>query len=159
EYTEPGKPEQGKDMRFNPGSGPYAVMPNPADGSVWYTSGVFGGQSGFLRYDPKTKLSEFYQLPKEAIGLRGGDIDKNGVGGGSGSNGRLIEFDRRKCKGPLNGPNATGNHWPEGFTLHRYPGPGFEGFQDSAEASYYTWVDQHNTVGLGDNVPISTANL
>ena len=29
----------------------------------------------------------------------------------------------------------------------------------SAEASYYTWVDQHNTLGLGENVPISTANL
>ena len=29
----------------------------------------------------------------------------------------------------------------------------------SAEASYYTWVDQHNAVGLGENMPISTANL
>ena len=28
-----------------------------------------------------------------------------------------------------------------------------------AEASYYTWVDHHNTVGLGENIPISTANL
>ena len=160
EFTEPGKLEAGKDIRFNPGSGPYAVMPHPTDGSVWYTSGVFGGAPGFLRYDPKTKLSEFYQVPKEAIGLRGGDIGKDGVLWGSGSNGSLISFDRNKCKGPLNGPNATGNHCPEGFQLHRYPGPGFEGFEkDSAEASYYTWVDHHNTLGLGENVPISTANL
>mgnify|MGYP003704417189 CR=1 FL=1 len=35
--------------------------------------GERGGAPGFLRYDPKTKLSEFYQVPKEAIGLRGGD--------------------------------------------------------------------------------------
>jgi hypothetical protein len=28
----------------------------------------------------------------------------------------------------------------------------------SAEASYYTWVDQHNTLGLGDNVPMATGN-
>ena len=160
EFTEPGKAEEGKDIRFNPGSGPYAVMPHPTDGSVWYASGVFGGRPGFLRYDPKTKLSEFYALPKEAIGLRGGDIDKNGVLYGSGSAGHLIAFDRRKCKAPLNGPKATGDHCPEGFTLHKYPGPGFEGFEnDSAEASYYTWVDQHNAVGLGENVPISTANL
>jgi len=160
EFSEPGKPEAGKDMRFNPGSGPYAVMPHPTDGSVWYTAGVFGGTPGFLRYDPKTRLSEFYQLPKEAIGLRGGDIGKDGVLWGSGSNGSLISFDRRKCRAPLSGPNATGNHCPEGFALHRYPGPGFEGFEkDSAEASYYTWVDHHNTVGLGENVPISTANL
>ena len=39
----PGKPEAGKDIRLNPGSGPYAVMPHPTDGSVWYTTGVFGG--------------------------------------------------------------------------------------------------------------------
>ena len=44
EYAEPGKSEEGKDTRFNPGSGPYAVMPHPTDGSVWYTSGVFGGR-------------------------------------------------------------------------------------------------------------------
>jgi hypothetical protein len=160
EFAEPGKPEAGKDMRFNPGSGPYAVMPHPTDGSIWYTSGVFGGTPGFLRFDPKTKLSEFYAVPKEAIGLRGGDIGADGVLYGSGSAGHLVAFDRRKCKAPLNGAQATGNHCPEGWSLHKYPGPGFEGFEQySAEASYYTWVDHHNTVGLGANVPISTANL
>jgi hypothetical protein len=160
EYTEPGQPAApGKDMRMA-GSGPYAVMPHPTDGSVWYTFNVFVGQPGFMRFDPKTKLSEFYAIPKDGIGVRGGDIDKNGVLWGSGSNGTMISFDRRKCKAPLNGPNATGNHCPEGFTYHRYPGPGFEGFEKySAEASYYTWVDHHNTLGLGENIPISTANL
>ena len=160
EFTEPGKPEAGKDARFNPGSGPYAVMPHPTDGSIWYTSGVFGGTPGFLRFDPKTKLSEFYAVPKEAISLRGGDIGKDGVLYGSGSGGHLIAFDRRKCKAPLSGPNATGNHCPEGFTLHKYPGPGFDDVPNSsAESSYYTWVDHHNTLGLGENIPISTANL
>jgi hypothetical protein len=160
EWTEPGQPAQpGKDTRLA-GSGPYAVMPHPTDGSVWYTFNVFVGPPGFLRFDPKSKLSEFYAIPKDGIGVRGGDIDKNGVLWGSGSNGTLISFDRRKCKGPLSGPTATGPHCPEGFAYHKYPGPGFEGFENtSAEASYYTWVDHHNTVGLGENVPISTANL
>jgi hypothetical protein len=160
DWTEPGKPaEAGKDVRIA-GSGPYAVMPHPTDGSVWYTFNVFAGAAGFLRFDPRTRLSEFYAIPREGIGVRGGDIDKNGVLWGSGSNGTLISFDRRKCKAPLNGPKATGNHCPEGFAYHKYPGPGFEGFENtSAEASYYTWVDHHNTVGLGENVPISTANL
>jgi hypothetical protein len=160
EWTDPGKPaEAGKDTRIA-GSGPYAVMPHPTDGSVWYTQNVFAGPPGFLRFDPKTKLSEFYAVPKEIIGVRGGDIDKDGVLWGSGSNGTLVSFDRRKCKGPLNGPAATGNHCPEGFAQHKYPGPAFEGFESgSAEASYYTWVDHHNTVGLGENIPISTANL
>jgi hypothetical protein len=99
-------------------------------------------------------------VPKPAFGIRGGDIDKNGVAWGSLSSGHLASFDRRKCKGPLNGPRATGDHCPEGWSLYKYPGPGFEGIGDnSAESSYYTWVDQHNTVGLGENVPISTANL
>ncbi len=79
---------------------------------------------------------------------------------GSGSNGTLISFDRRQCKNSLNGANATGNHCAEGFAYYKYPGPGFEGFENtSAEASYYTWVDHHNTLGLGENIPISTANL
>ena len=28
----------------------------------------------------------------------------------------------------------------------------------SAEASYYTWVDQFDALGLGENVPINTGN-
>ena len=40
------------------------------------------------------------------------------------------------------------------------PGPGFNGIgENSAESSYYTWVDQHNTFGLGEDVPMSTGNL
>jgi hypothetical protein len=160
DYVESDQPvDAAKDKRIVPGSGPYAVMPHPTDGSVWYTVGVFADNAGFLRFDPATGLSEMYNLPKSGYGIRGGDIDKNGVLWGSASNGSLVSFDRRKCKGPLNGANATGNHCPEGFTFYRYPGPGFEGEQTSAEASYYTWVDQHNTLGLGENIPMSTANL
>ena len=159
EYVEPDQPiVPGKDKRI-PGGSPYAVMPHPTDGSVWYTVGVFGGAPGFLRFDPKTGLSEVYNMPKPGFGIRGGDIDKNGVLWGSGSSGHLVSFDRRKCKGPLNGPTALGDHCPEGWAFHRYPGPGFKGETNSAEASYYTWVDQHNTLGLGEDVPVSTANL
>jgi hypothetical protein len=161
EYVEPNQPvDAGKDKRIVPGSGPYAVMPHPSDGSIWYTVGVFAGTPGFLRFDPASGLSEFYAVPKPGFGIRGGDIDRNGVAWGSGSSGHLMSFDRRKCKGALNGPQATGEHCPEGWAFYKYPGPGFEGFPNtSAEASYYTWVDQHNTLGLGENVPMSTANL
>jgi hypothetical protein len=161
EYTEPNQPaDPNKDMRITAGSGPYSVMPNPKDGSIWYAVGVFAGKPGFLRFDPKTKLSEVYYMPKPGFGIRGGDIDGDGVLWGSGSSGHLVSFDRSKCKGPLNGPTATGDHCPEGWSFYKYPGPGFEGFPNtSAEASYYTWVDQHNTLGLGENVPVSTGNL
>ena len=159
DYVEPDQPiAPGKDKRI-PGGSPYAVMPHPTDGSVWYTVGVFGGAPGFLRFDPKTGLSEVFNMPKPGFGIRGGDIDKKGVLWGSGSSGHLVSFDRRKCKAPLNGPAALGDHCPEGWAFHRYPGPGFKGETNSAEASYYTWVDQHNTLGLGEDVPVSTANL
>jgi hypothetical protein len=161
DYVEPNQPiDPAKDKRIVPGSGPYGVMPSPVDGSIWYTVAIFGGPPGFLRYDPATGLSEVYYVPLPAFGIRGGDIDKDGVVWGSASSGHLVSFDRRKCKGPLNGPKATGDHCPEGFSFYKYPGPGFEGLGDnSAESSYYTWVDQHNTLGLGENIPMSTANL
>ncbi len=160
EYTKPGEPiDPGKDMQVG-GSGSYAVMPNPVDGSVWYTWDVFAGRSGIMRFDPKTKLSEVYYPPMPGFGPRGGDIDSKGVVWVSLASGHLASFDRSKCKGPLNGPSATGDHCKEGWTFYKYPGPGFAGIGDnSAEASYYTWVDQHNAVGFGNDVPISTANL
>jgi hypothetical protein len=159
DFTKPGEPrDPNKDMMIG-GSGTYAVMPNPADGSVWYTVNVFAGPGGIMRYDPKTKLSEFYKIAAPGFGPRGGDIDSKGVVWVSLASGHLGSFDRNKCKGPLNGPQAIGDQCPEGWAFYKYPGPGFADIGDnSAEASYYTWVDQHNAVGLGENVPISTGN-
>jgi hypothetical protein len=161
EYTEPDQPADAKkDTRITGGSGTYAVMPNPADGSIWYTVGVFAGRGGVLRFDPVTQLSEIFYVPLPGFGPRGGDIDKNGVVWVSLGSGHLGSFDRRKCRTPLNGPKATGEHCAEGWSFHQYPGPGFQGIgENSAESSYYTWVDQHNTFGLGENVPMSTGNL
>ena len=47
DYVEPNQPaDPAKDKRIelNGLSGPYAVMPSPVDGSVWFTIGVFGGR-------------------------------------------------------------------------------------------------------------------
>jgi hypothetical protein len=76
------------------------------------------------------------------------------------ASGHLGSFDRRKCK-VLNGPMATGNHCPEGWTLYQLPGPQFRTVTDpgSAEGSYYVWVDWFDTFGLGRNVPIAMGNL
>jgi hypothetical protein len=162
EYVEPDQPmDPAKDKRIN--AGYYAVMPSPVDGSVW---GSFRGPvSGVVRLDPgasppQTALAEVYNVPLPGFGVRGADIDKQGVVWVSLASGHLGSFDRRKCKAPLNGPKATGDHCPEGWTFHQYPGPGFTGIgENSAESSYYTWVDQHNTFGLGEDVPMSTGNL
>ncbi len=162
EYVEPGEPlDPALDTRIRAGF--YAIMPNPADGSIWGSNRTYPGS--VVRIDmgsnpPETAIAEVYNVPLPGFGIRGADIDRNGVIWGSLASGHLAEFDRRKCEGPLNGPEATGDHCPEGWTLHRYPGPGFPELPEySIESSYYTWVDQHNTSGLGENTPISTANL
>jgi hypothetical protein len=134
-------------------------MPSPADGSVW-GSVAFQYPGALLRFDPRTRLTEIYTVPAPGFGVRGADIDRNGVVWVSLGSGHLGEFDRRKCKGALNGPQATGDHCREGWTFHNLPGPGFAQLpQFSVESSYYTWVDQHDTLGLGPNVPIATGNL
>jgi hypothetical protein len=162
DYVEPNQPvDPAKDKRIVAGF--YAVMPSPVDGSVW---GTYRANPGAVvrvapgNNPPETALAEIYNVPLPGFGPRGGDIDKDGVVWVSLASGHLGSFDRRKCKGPLNGPKATGDHCPEGWAFYKYPGPGFEGIGDnSAESSYYTWVDQHNTFGLGENIPMSTGNL
>jgi hypothetical protein len=164
DYVEPDQPvDPAKDKRI--GGGFYAVMPSPVDGSIWGSVGVFGGTAAIVRLNPgpnppETALAEIYNVPKPAFGIRGADIDRKGVVWVSLGSGHLGSFDRRQCKGPLNGPQATGDHCPEGWSFYQYPGPGFQGIgKNSAESSYYTWVDHHNTFGLGEDVPMSTGNL
>jgi hypothetical protein len=162
DYVEPNQPvDPTKDKRIVAGF--YAVMPSPVDGSVW--GAVRGNPGAVVRvvpgpHPPETTLAEIYNVPLPGFGVRGGDIDSKGVVWVSLASGHLGSFDRSKCKGPLNGPKATGDHCPEGWSFYKYPGPGFEGIGDnSAESSYYSWVDQHNIFGLGEDVPMSTGNL
>jgi len=168
-YTEPGTPQDPKkDMRVTTGF--YGVAPNPADGSIWGSSVGFPGtivRVALGSNPPATALTEIYQppiddpkAPVHGYSPRGMDIDSNGVVWTSLASGHFASFDRRKCKGALNGPNATGKQCPEGWTLYPFPGPQFRDVKEtgSAEASYYSWVDQHNTFGLGNNIPIATGN-
>jgi len=163
-YVEPNQPvDPTKDKRVAVVL--YSVGVNPADGSVWGTALGFPMPGYVIRVNPgsnptETALTEVYEPPFPGYGPRGGDIDRNGVFWASLASGHLGSFDRRKCK-VLSGPTATGKHCPEGWTLYQLPGPQFRDVKDpgSAEASYYTWVDQFNTSGLGRNVPIATGNL
>jgi hypothetical protein len=160
-WVEPDQPlDPARDKRL--GAGFYAVAP-AADGSVWGSSLGFPG--GVIRLVPgpnpsETALAEYYEPPLPGFSPRGMDIDRNGVVWAALASGHLASFDRRKCAGPLNGPRATGQHCPEGWTLYQEPLPQLGGVTDpgSAEASYYTWVDQFDTFGLGRNVPINTGN-
>jgi hypothetical protein len=168
-YVEPDEPvDPTKDKRIV--TGYYGVAVNPNDGTIWGSS--LGSPGGIIRLDPgpspaATALTEFYEppwnnpdVPVQGYSPRGMDIDRDGVAWTPLASGHLASFDRRKCTGPLNGPTATGQHCPEGWTLYAEPLPQFKGVTDhgSVEASYYTWVDQFDTFGLGANVPINTGN-
>ena len=163
-YVEPDQPaDPAKDRRLNLNI--YAVAVNPVDGSVWGTAWWSPVPGAIIRLNPgsnptETALAEVYEPPMPGYGPRGGDIDRNGIYWVSLASGHLGKFDRSKCK-VLNGPKATGKHCPEGWTLYPFPGPQFRDVKStgSAEASYYVWVDQFNTLGLGANVPIATGNL
>jgi hypothetical protein len=163
EWVEPNQPaDPKKDKRVQVAL--YSVNVNPIDGSVWGTSMGFPGH--VVRVAPgrdptHTAITEIYEPPFPGYGPRGGDIGRDGVFWASLASGHLGKFDRSKCRGPLNGPNATGKHCPEGWTLYRFPGPQFRDVQDdgSVEASYYTWVDWFDTFGLGKNVPIASGNM
>jgi len=163
DYVEPNQPvDPAKDKRVV--AGLYSVAVNPVDGTIWGTSLGFPGPGYVVRINPgpdptHTALAEIYEPPFPGYGPRGGDIDRNGVFWASLASGHLASFDRKKCK-VLNGPTATGKHCPEGWTLYPFPGPQFKDVTESgsAEASYYTWVDQFDTFGLGKNVPIATGN-
>ena len=169
ESTAPGAPtDPAKDRRIT--AGLYGIGYNPQDGSIWGSVMSFPG--AVVRVNPgndppATTLSEYFEVPFQdprtkfsGYGPRGMDIDRNGVVWIPLASGQLASFDRRKCKGPLNGPNATGKHCPEGWEMFPLPGPQFRGVEEngSAQASYYTWVDQFDTFGLGRNVPIATGN-
>ena len=166
EYVEPDQPvDPAKDKRF--GGAFYSVAPAP-DGSVWGTALGFPGAVVRLvpgANPPETALAEVYQPPfddpsRVAFSPRGGDVDRNGVYWAALASGHMASFDRRKCKGPLNGPKATGQHCPEGWAVYAEPLPQMAGVTTpgSAEGSYYTWVDQFDSSGLGANTPINTGN-
>ncbi|MEX2436424.1 MAG: hypothetical protein WD735_07025 [Balneolaceae bacterium] len=168
DYAEPNEEvDPSMDKRIS--GGYYAVSPAP-DGSVWGSS--LGYPGAVIRLDPgsnpsETALTEYYELPLDESGEpvegfspRGMDIDRNGVAWVALASGHMGRFDRSQCAGPLNGPEATGQHCPEGWTFYTEPLPQFKNVEDSgsAEASYYTWVDQFNVFGLGENTPINTGN-
>jgi hypothetical protein len=148
----------------------YGIAVSPSDGAVW--GSIRGYPGAFVRLalgsnPPATALAEYYELPAtnpaaamQGSGPRGMDVDSHGVVWAGLSSGQFVSFDRRLCKGPLNGPTATGQHCPEGFKFYPMPGPQFAGVSmaGSVESSYYTWVDQHDTLGLGADVPVYTGN-
>lgn len=160
-YNEPGQqPDYSKDTRIP--FGLYGISYSPADGSIWGSSLPHPGYIVRIAPGPNppdTALGEVYEVPLPGYGIRGMDVDRNGVVWVPLDSGHIGSFDRRKCKGPLNGPGAEkGDKCPEGWAFYPLPGPPLRGDSGAAENPYYVWVDQHDTLGLGPNTPFATGN-
>ena len=164
-YVEPDPPvDPTQDKRF--GAAFYSVSPAP-DGAIWGTVLGYPGQVVRLvpgSNPPETALAEVYELPT-SMPRRPASRRAEAMSIATACSGRPCkrsygELRPPEVQGPLNGPNATGQHCPEGWTFYTEPVPQFRGVRDdgSVEASYYTWVDQFDTFGLGKNVPINTGN-
>lgn len=170
DWTEPGQPvDPRKDQRL--AGFLYGMDVSPADGSVWYARytyyirdwapGVPGGLIRFVRgaHPPESCRVEYYETPVKngkplAFNPRGVDLDHDGVAWVAFGSGQLGRFDRRRCK-VTSGPEATGQHCQDGWSFFTSPGPRMQGVSaGSADWHYLTWVDQHDVLGLGRDVPI-----
>jgi hypothetical protein len=156
-----GLPDPNKDTRI--AGFTYGLGISPKDQSFWAAKFSPYIPSGIIRVEtgahpPETCKTEYFEAPKvdgqyRAYNARGVDVDADGVAWVAFGSGMIGRFDRSKCK-VLTGPTATGQHCPEGWELISTPGPKFKGTNVSSDWSYLVFVDHHNTLGLGHEVPI-----
>jgi streptogramin lyase len=130
--------------------GGYGIIVNPKDGTVWRANypGIFGQAplpqltGNYIdKFDPKTRTYKRYQIPLPGYGPRGIDATTDGFLWFATGSGHLGRFDP-----------AT-----ERFKYWETPGPKIKGTGSetgSADFHYYIWVDQFNTLGLGENMVI-----
>ena len=143
--------------------GAYGVIASPIDDAVWIVSDDYPGR--LLRLDrgdnpPETCVSELYTVPVEhGYRTRGLDVDRNGVlWTALASSSHFASFDRTKCT-LFNGPAMReGRQCDDGWTFYPMPGPSFAGTDIGTDFHYYNWVDQFNTLGLGENIPIANGS-
>ncbi len=128
------------------------------DGSIWEAAYVPYVPSGIVhlipgKNPPETCKTEYYEPPLKdgqyaAVGIRGVGIDSAGIAWAAFSSGQVGAFDRRKCK-VLNGPTATGQQCPEGWTFYDLPSPKVGDTAATSDFVYSEWDDMHDVVGLG----------
>jgi hypothetical protein len=118
--------------------------------------------SGVIRMErganpPETCKVEYYEPPKKPDGSyaafngRGVDMDSKGIAWVAFGSGQVGRFDRSKCKTKI----GTGQQCPEGWSFIDSPGPKMAGLKEgSADWHYLTWVDLHDTLGMGKDTAI-----
>jgi hypothetical protein len=168
QWNQPGEQmDPSKDTRVQVERFLYGIDVNPRDGSVWAVGFMPSVPSVIYRIElgdnpPKTCVTEAYEPPRmpdgtyAAFGARGVSIDSSGIAWIAFNDGHIGRFDRSKCR-VFKGPQATGQQCPQGWEISTTPGPGFDGVaptQGNTDYLYQSWVDRHDVLGLGKNVPI-----
>jgi hypothetical protein len=131
----------------------YGIIAGLPDGSVW--SADPGNPGDIKRFDPATRKFEIYFAPGLG-GPRGIDADTDGnIWTCLTAPSQVAKFDRSKCAQTC----GSGNQCPEGWTTWDIPGPVFKNTNIKSDHHYYAWVDQFNTLGLGENVVYCTGTF
>ena len=163
DYVEPNQPvDPTKDKRIAQVF--YAVMVSPADGTIWGT--LRGSPGSIVRLDPGIRTrphSARRNLPCPDAGLRPARRRHRQQGRGLGRRSRAAisaSFDRRKCK-VAQRPDRDRQSLSRRLVVLPVSRARASraSATNSAEVELLRWVDQHNTFGLGKDVPVSTGNL
>ena len=163
-WTEPDEPvDPARDHRIAYGC--YSPAYNKADGTVWCSDNGRDDKT-LMRLDlgnnpPESCLAEVYMPP-----LSVQNPSPYGSGGlhitGEGliwqdwrGSGHFAAFDRSMCT-VTNGPEATGQSCPEGWTFYRMDKPTFANAEMpiNSDESYLTQIDHYDVLGLGAETPV-----
>ena len=144
----------------------YGVDADIHDGSMWFAK-TAPFPTSLVKFTPgnnppETCMTENWEPPKlpnsemyAAHSTHGVSVDSKGVAWASFGSGQLGRFERTKCKVTKGPAVADGQQCPEGWSFFDSPGPKIQGVKvGSADYHYLMWVDLHDTLGMGKDVPI-----
>ena len=163
-WTEPEEPvDPMRDHRIAYGC--YSPAYNKADGTVWCSDNGLDDNT-LMRLTvgsnpPESCVAEVYMPPPSVqnpppYGSGGLHITSDGlVWQDWRGSGHFASFDRSACT-VTNGPEATGQSCPEGWTFYRMDKPTFANAEMpiNSDESYLTQIDHHNVLGLGAETPV-----
>lgn len=145
----------------------YNVIPDPTNPNVVW--GAYEGRNGrergaIIRLDrgnnpPETCITEVYQVPEGTLNPRGMDLASDGTPWAAmAATSQWAKLDRSKCVANGPGTHISAKCEDDAWTVYQTPGPRFKNSDYPTDFHYFGWVDQHNVIGLGKDIPILTGS-
>ncbi|HEY0962493.1 MAG TPA: hypothetical protein VGE69_09055 [Pseudomonadales bacterium] len=146
----------------------YNISPDPSNPRVVW--GAWEGRSGrdrgaLIRLDigdnpPETCMTEVYRVPEGTLNPRGMDLARDGTPWAAmAATSQWIRLNRDKCE-RANGPGTDQGAicGDDAWDVYQTPGPKFKNSKYPTDFHYFGWVDQHNILGLGNDIPVLTGS-